>query len=220
MAETREISIEYTRLSEIQVDPDNAKDHDLGALSESLARFGFVAPMGVNENTGQLLWGHGRLAELQQLKASHDFPPDGISVADDGEWLAPVIRGIQLSEQDGKAYVIADNRLVELGGWNERQLIENLINIGGQDGAGLGGTGYDGQDLDSLIIMHGNPPNLDDLEQEWGDPEDKNFWPIIRLQVSPSTYRDYIELVSRFAGADEGEQFTQLLKEIRAAVEG
>lgn len=215
MAEQRQISIDYTRLSEIQMDPDNPKDHDLGALSESLARFGFVAPMGINENTGRLLWGHGRLVELRQLRtAAEGPPPDGILLDEDGEWLAPVIRGIQLSPEDGKAYLITDNRLVELGGWNERQLIDNLIAIAGST-LGLDGTGYDGDDLDALIIIHGGPPDLDQLEGEFGDPQESDFWPVIQLKVTPEDHKRFELLLEQMPGEEDWQRFRQLLNRIK-----
>ncbi|MCH7604302.1 MAG: hypothetical protein IIB54_16225, partial [Planctomycetes bacterium] len=115
-----------------------------------MERFGYVAPMIVNEKTGTLLAGHGRLDELEMLKADGQPPPDGIQV-EDGEWLAPVVKGVRLGPKAGKAYTIADNRLVELGGWDEPQLLDNLMML--SKNGGLGGTGYDGEDVDRLFQL-------------------------------------------------------------------
>ncbi len=213
--DNRELRIDYVRLDEIKPDPDNPKDHDLGALAQSLERFGFVAPMGINEVTGYLLWGHGRWEELVSLRRLGSAVPDGIKVADDGMWLAPVVRGIHLPEPEGTAYVITDNRQVELGGWNEQQLIKTLIRVNRD--SGLEGTGYDGDDLDALIVVHGNPPDLDELEDKWGDPDDEEFWPLIRLKVAPDTYEHYVQLIAGYPGKSEGEQFGELLKDINPA---
>ncbi len=211
MEATRQLTIEYTRLTDIRPDPDNPKDHDLGALSESLARFGFVAPMGVNEITGMLIWGHGRLSELKRLRASHDFPPEGVAVDEDGEWLVPVIRGIELSEKDGRAYLVTDNRIGELGGWHEAKLIETLVQVGGPVGRGLRGTGYDGDDLDRLIIEYGRPDNMDELAEAWGPPDPTEFWPILRLKLDPETYKRYEMLMAQAPGAEEWQKFKTLL---------
>jgi hypothetical protein len=152
-----ELWIEYVRLDGIHRDPTNPKDHDLGGLAESLKRFGFVAPMGMNEETGLLLFGHGRLDELEDLRRRGEPAPDNVKVdPGDGMWLAPVVRGVNLSEDDGKAYVIADNRLVELGGWNEPELARRLIEIAGGE-AGLEATGFDGQDVDALLDAFAGP---------------------------------------------------------------
>lgn len=149
----RELRIQYTRLDKIKRDPQNPKEHDLGALSESFERFGFVAPIGVNETTGFLIFGHGRLDELERAKIAGDDPPEGIKVnKSDGMWRVPVIRGVSLSDDDGSAYIVADNRLVELGGWDDPKLAEMLMAVAGGDAeAGLKGVGFDGDDLDRLI---------------------------------------------------------------------
>lgn len=152
----REIRIEYMRLDEILRNPANPKDHDLSALAESLERFGFVSPMGINEETGKLLWGHGRLDDLVAFMDEGRPALGGIQVDGDGMWKAPVVRGVHLDAEDGTAYLVADNRQVELGGWNEPKLVETLIRIAGGDGRGLRGTGYDGDDVDALIrLIHG-----------------------------------------------------------------
>ena len=160
----RELRIVYMRLDKIKRDPDNPKDHDLGALAESFKRFGFVAPVAINEATGMLLLGHGRLDELERAKIAGDDPPAGIKVTiKDGMWRAPVIRGITLSDTDGKAYLIADNRLVELGGWHDPELVKRLMEVGGSEPAeGLKGVGFDGDDLDALISLVGG-------ETDWFD---------------------------------------------------
>lgn len=207
MEAQRQLTVDYLRLADIQPDPDNPKDHDLGALSESLARFGFVAPMGVNELTGKLLWGHGRLAELKRLRKAHDFPPDGIQLDSDGEWLVPVIRGVELSEQNGRAYLVTDNRLTELGGWREAQLIETLVKIGGPTGVGLRGTGYDGDDLDKLIIDYGQP----DIPEEWGEADPQEFWPVVRVRLDPETHKRYEMLMAQQPGSEDWQRFKALL---------
>lgn len=156
-----EVYIEYMRLDGIRRDPSNPKDHDLGALGQSFQRFGYVLPMVVNENTGLLMAGHGRLDQLEAMRIGGVEPPTRIKTDDqDGMWLAPVIRGIRMSPDDGKAYVIADNRLVELGGWNEPLLVARLIEIAGGDAEEqLLGTGFDAEDLDRMIAVIGGQTN-------------------------------------------------------------
>ena len=159
-----ELWIEYVRLDGIHRDPTNPKDHDLGALAESLKRFGFVAPMGMNEETGLLLFGHGRLDELEDLRLRGQPAPENIRLDPaDGMWKAPVIRGIHMTAAEGRAYVIADNRLVELGGWNEPMLAQRLVEITAADpAAALQGTGFDADDLDNLVRTVGG-------NQDWFD---------------------------------------------------
>ena len=64
---------------------------------------------------------------------------------EDGSWLVPVIRGVSFkSEEEAQAYLLADNRLVELGGWNTSALIEELEKLAEE--STLEGTGFDDSD--------------------------------------------------------------------------
>jgi len=162
-----ELRIEYQPLDGIARASRNPKDHDLGAIGESIKRRGYVAPVLVNEATGRLVAGHGRLDALLQLRAAGLEPPARIKVDAAGNWLVPVIRGIAFkSDADAAAYLVADNRLVELGGWRDDELAGLLKDL--NDGPGLEGTGYDKDDLDALLRTLATPsPTADDV----GEPE-------------------------------------------------
>lgn len=144
-----DIRIEYMPLSSLRRWARNPKEHDLGELGLALERFGYVNPMLIDERTGRLVAGHGRLDALQQRKARGMRAPERVRV-EGGEWYVPVIRGIEFEDEDeAQAYVIADNRIVERGGWNEAVLAEVLADLAA--GPGLDGTGYDGDDLDNVL---------------------------------------------------------------------
>lgn len=147
--------IEYLPLSQLIRAPRNPKQHDLGALSGSYARFGYVAPVIVDERTGKLVAGHGRLDALQQAKAAGRAPPARVKV-EAGEWLIPVVRGVAFaSDVDAESYLVADNRLTELGGWDDGQLAQVLADLAAQDA--LSGVGFDGDDLDALLKSVSGP---------------------------------------------------------------
>jgi len=141
--------VEYMDLAAIVRAPRNPKAHDLAALGASLDRFGFVAPLLVNERTGRLVAGGGRLDALQQRKAAGGPAPARIRVEGDA-WLVPVLRGVSFeTDADAEAYLIADNRLSEVGGWDDAGLAAMLADLAAQDG--LAGTGYDQDDIDDLL---------------------------------------------------------------------
>lgn len=147
--------IEYMPLSALQRWPRNPKAHDLGALHTSINRFGFVAPITMDERTGKLVAGHGRLDALQQMKASGKDAPAGIEERG-GEWYAPVVRGVAFnSDSELEAYLVADNRLTELGGWEQDALAALLSDLAAEDEALLQATGYDADDLDALLAELG-----------------------------------------------------------------
>ena len=162
------IHVQYTPLTQIQTWDRNPKDHDLGQLHQSMERWGYVQPVLLNEDSERLVAGHGRLEALAQMQAAGTDPPEGIQVAEDGEWLVPVIRGVSFQDQaEAEAYGIADNQLVILGGWDDGKLTEILTELASSE-QGLAGTGYDDEDLDDLLSRLGSSP---DLEPEVGDLE-------------------------------------------------
>ncbi|MFI6922508.1 hypothetical protein ACIBIZ_21385 [Nonomuraea spiralis] len=56
--------------------------------------------------------------------------PEGILIDDDGTWLVPIVRGwSSRSDADAEAYLIANNRSSEKGGWEERMLAEVLADV-------------------------------------------------------------------------------------------
>jgi len=175
-----EITIEYVPINEIKRAPRNAKEHDLGALSISMRRFGNVNPMLEDTRTGRLVYGHGRLETLLGMKSRSEDPPEGIKIRDDGMWLAPVVRGVRFaSDSEAEAYGIADNRITELGGWDEPLLVEALASLAAEGDEMLEGIGFDADDLDEYAKSLGGeerepndgeedvPPG-NELLEKWG----------------------------------------------------
>ena len=151
------ISVDYINLDDIVEADSNPKDHDLGVLYQSMKRFGFTEPIMMNEHTGKLLAGHGRLQALKMIKDNGETAPDRIEVEKDIEdekietWLVPVITGISIENVgEAQAYLLADNRITELGGWKPMDLMESLTDILEETGK-LDGTGYDLEDVETIL---------------------------------------------------------------------
>ena len=151
------ISVKYENLDDIIQADTNPKDHDLGVLYQSMKRFGFTNPIIVNESTGKLLAGNGRLQTLQMMRDNGEKAPDRIEVeVDTGDetienWYVPVLYGVSMDNlAEAQAYLIADNRLTELGGWKPMDLMENLSEIIEETG-NLDGTGYDLDDVETIL---------------------------------------------------------------------
>jgi DNA modification methylase len=148
----RRLYLVYESLDDVvkRSHPDNPKGHDLRALAASFARFGYVSPFLVNDATDALLEGHGRAEELVLRRARGEPPPHGVHVGEDGAWMVPVVRGMDLDADDARAYLVAANRLVEVGGWNLSRLgtlLEDLSHTVG----GLAGVGYSLAELDDIL---------------------------------------------------------------------
>ena len=147
-----EHSIQWVKIQDVKGADVNPKQHDIGTLHQSIERFGFVAPLIRNETTGKLVGGHGRIETLRQkYQLNKEDPPKGIKVDEDLNWLVPVVTGIEFQNDDeADAYLIADNRLVELGGWDVPDLKELLEGVIVKTGT-LDGVGYDAEDLQNLL---------------------------------------------------------------------
>lgn len=144
-----DLSIRYLPLAELRKYPRNPKDHDLGALHESIARFGFRGAIMVDETSGCLAEGHGRVDALWQLKVRGEKPPRGVRVQGD-QWLVPAIVGDGFADtKELEAWLIASNRTTMLGGWDEPLLADVLAGLKMDEA--LAGIGFDGDDLDALL---------------------------------------------------------------------
>ena len=118
----------------------------------SMKRFGFTVPPVRNETTGKLVAGHGRIETLKVLEGEDiTKPPANIKLDDEGNWLIPIIAGIHFeSDDEAKAYLIASNRLTELGGWKNDELVDLLqeVAVNTED---LAGIGYQLEDIENLL---------------------------------------------------------------------
>lgn len=142
--------LEMLPLAGLKAARRNPKDHDLGALGQSVEAHGFVEPLVLDERTGRLVAGHGRLEHLQQLQASGAPAPEGVETLPGNRWLVPVVRGWRSKDDhQAESYLLASNRVTELGGWKEPELAAMLKDLAAGDR--LLGSGYDGDALDELL---------------------------------------------------------------------
>ena len=144
------IRIKYLPLSELIRWPRNPKEHDLELLRRSLLDYGFTVPLLRDERSGRLVAGHGRLEILQTMKRENLAPPKRIMVRGDGEWLVPVLFGVEFeSEEQAERYLLVDNRSTELGGWNATMLAEIFSSLDPEKRETL--TGFNQKDIDGLL---------------------------------------------------------------------
>lgn len=145
------LEIEYVRLDRVKMPLRNPKGHSIGGISDSFGRFGYVSPAIMNERTGRLVAGKGRYDTLVSRKMNGMPPPERIKVDEDGMWLMPVVKVEFASDAEAEAYLLADNRLTELGGMeDEPMLLDMLTDLAAEGEEMLRGIGYDGEDIDEL----------------------------------------------------------------------
>ena len=105
---TRQAIVSYLPIGSIVPDPGNPRKHSpkqIRAIANSIEAFGFNAPILV-DNGNRIVAGHGRLEAAQLLGLAE----------------APVIRLEHLSEQQAKAYMLADNKLTDRSSWDDRKV--------------------------------------------------------------------------------------------------
>jgi hypothetical protein len=97
----------------------NAKIHgtdQVAKIAASMAKFGWTVPCMVTDD-GELIAGHGRVLAAAML----------------GLKDVPVIRLSHLDEAERRAYRIADNKLTELGDWDEAMLRDEIAGLLAED---------------------------------------------------------------------------------------
>lgn len=140
--------LQLMKLSDIKPAKKNPKRHADEAITGSVDRFGYVEAMMLDDRTGRLVAGHGRLEALAALKKSGAKPPAGV-LAKGGHWLVPVQRGwASKNDREAEAYLVASNRTVELGGWDDAELAKMLK---GMPKDLMSASGFDVDDLNELI---------------------------------------------------------------------
>lgn len=106
---------EMIDISELHPYENNARTHSdsqLEAICNSIKEFGFINPVIIDENN-MILVGHGRIEASKRL----------------GIKQAPFRRVTNLTDDQKKAYILADNKLSDLGGWDEDMLAQELESI-------------------------------------------------------------------------------------------
>jgi hypothetical protein len=196
--------IEMVALSMLERWPRNPKGHAADLLDSSIGRFGYVAPILVDEGTGKIVAGHGRLESLSRRKAAGEPPPKRVVVGQNGDWMVPVIRGVEFAnEHEAEAYLLADNRLSEVGGWDDNMLVSILSDWGGDSLIGLGWELTDITDMITEVQLDSmKTPAIQISEDNKGyEPREGKFW----VWADCEGMGQMEELISRF-GCGKGRQ--------------
>ena len=104
-------------------------------IADSIRRFGFTNPVLVDESNS-IIAGHGRVEAAKSL----------------GLAAVPALRLEHMTEAEKRAYVIADNRLAELAGWDNELLALELgamLDLDPDLDRAL--TGFDPAEIEALL---------------------------------------------------------------------
>ena len=133
------------RLSDLKPYENNARTHSdeqIGQIAASIQEFGFLNPI-LCDPDGNIIAGHGRYMAAKQL----------------GLETVPCLQIEGLTDEQRRAYILADNRLTELGGWDM-----DMVKMELED---LDAEGFD-------ISLTGFELDLDDVDNIFEDEYDEH----------------------------------------------
>jgi hypothetical protein len=101
--------VQVDRLTAYKGDARTHSRKEIRKIADSIERFGFVNPALIDD-AGEIIAGHGRVEAAKLL----------------GITAIPCLRISHLSDAEKRAYILADNRLAELAGWDREILAIEL----------------------------------------------------------------------------------------------
>lgn len=142
----QELQVEYRYVDTLIPYARNARTHSdeqVSQIAASIQEFGFNNPILVDGHKG-VIAGHGRILAARKLNLSS----------------VPVIELGHLSETQKRAFILAENKLTERGGWDSDLLSVELADL--QDaGFDLELTGFDNSELKSYLDQGDEKPVAD-----------------------------------------------------------
>ena len=188
--------IKQSRIIDLTLYKDNPRIHSdvqIERLALSLTEFGFTNPVLVDD-TGNVIAGHGRIAAAKKI----------------GLETVPTITLSHLTEDQRKAYIIADNQLALNSSWDDdilKQELEALM----ENGFDLSLLGW-GEDVPTFA----DDPDYGSLE-DFDDPTNElanDVLKAIQIEFRPEDYEEAKEVVaeSRKKGIYVGQELVKALK--------
>lgn len=138
----------------------NPKEHDTDGVVASMKRWGFTVPVTLDETSGVLVAGHGRLTALARMRDAGEQPPARVTT-ELGDWMVPTLSIAFADDEERDAYVIADNKLTEAGGWDNAKLAQMMA---GFKRTNVQSMGFTKRAYDSLLARFRPAQKSDDVD--------------------------------------------------------
>ena len=188
--------IKQSRIIDLTLYKNNPRVHSeiqIERLVNSLKEFGFTNPVLIDD-TGNVIAGHGRISAAKKL----------------GLDAVPTITLSHLSEEQRKAYIIADNQLALNSSWDDDLLKIELDKLT-ESGFDLSVLGW-GDDVPTFA----DDPDYGSLE-DFDDPTSElanDVMKAIQIEFRPEDYEEAKEVVAeaRKKGVYVGQELVKALK--------
>jgi DNA modification methylase len=150
-SQTRKLlNIVYKQTADLVENPNNARIHpplQMRRLEAAIREFGFINPV-IVYRSGQIQAGHARVAAAKKI----------------GIEKVPTIAVEELTEDQLRAYALADNRLAEKAGWDKEILaieLQRLIAL--DNNLDITITGFEIPEIDLIVQEAGAQQDKDDV---------------------------------------------------------
>ena len=173
----------------------NARTHSpeqVAKIAASLAEFGFVNPVLVDSSDG-IIAGHGRMMAARSL----------------GLTDVPVIVLDHLTDAQRRAYILADNKLAELAGWDVELLAIEMLDLD-RDGFDLESAGFTDDEL-TAFLGEGVLPDGSQAEETGPVVQQLDSMPPLRTgdrdpyqQITFTLHDNQVEIVREAMDAAKG----------------
>jgi DNA modification methylase len=144
--------IAHVPIVDLKPHPRNARKHSAAqtkAIAKSIDTFGFNAPVLADKN-GNILAGHGRVEAAKLLDLMH----------------VPVVFLHHLSEEEARAYMLADNKLTDRSDWNDAALAIELKELSDLAlGFDIDATGFELPEIDFRIQSTEDAETIDRADE-------------------------------------------------------
>lgn len=146
-------TVRLRKLSELKLYERNARTHSaeqIETLMALMTEYGYTNPVLVDEDGGDLMVaGHGRHSALSNLYAMGKRVklPNGKLLP---EWMIPTIDCSGWTDEQRKAYILADNQSALRAGWDMDLLRSELTDLR-EGGFDLSLTGFTTEELDVIF---------------------------------------------------------------------
>lgn len=188
------MKIEAVQIDTLTLDPENARRHsqrNLDAIAASLEAFGQRRPLVVWDDV--VIAGNGTLEAAKSLgwkKIEIARVPD--------DW----------TQEQARAYALADNRTAELAEWDGAALLQSLESLPEDL---LESSGFDAGYLQDLEKLWGAPPDLDDLHEDLGDMTEEDGLVTVRFKIPPYVHEKY-QAALKATGQEDMEAIALLIQ--------
>ena len=150
-----ELAVEYQETERLVPYGRNARTHSsrqIQQIADSINAFGFTNPV-LTDSKRRIVAGHGRVQAAKLL----------------GMKKVPTIRLENLSEDQIRAYILADNKLAEKAGWDNAILAIELQHLTSVDlGFDVTLTGFEVPEIDLILQEASEPPGEEPVEINTG----------------------------------------------------